>query len=116
MSAISEIEAFVYCCDYDCWERLELDKDLYYQDGFVYCNERCAANHYYDRKKEVRRTFNSAIASQKVFADAIKYARNSVKESVAAYQEYKAECMTAIAAAPVAPEVAPATTETKTSE
>lgn len=80
-STVSDIEAFTYCCNYDCCERLELDcTNLYYDDGFVYCNESCAFDHYYDRKKERRRAFNSAIASQKLFADAVKIAEQTVKE------------------------------------
>ena len=103
-STISEIEAFTYCCNYDCCERLELDSadgsaganaDLYYDDGFVYCNEACAFAHYYDRKKERKQAFRVAIASQKLFAEAVKIAEQTVKESVAANQEYKTEIETA---------------------
>ena len=83
-SAISEIEAFVYCCNYDCCERLELNatgsNDLYYDDGYVYCNETCAFDHYYDRKKERRQAFRAAIASQKPLAEAAAFAEQTADQ------------------------------------
>ncbi len=80
----------MFCCNYDCDEKLNPSDNLYNSAGFVYCNEMCASNHWYDIKKERRRAFQHAVTNLTYSAvDAHKYADKTISENVAAYQSSK---------------------------
>jgi hypothetical protein len=88
---MSSETSYIHCCNYDCWEKLDPNR-LYNENGFQYCNDICASDHWYDIKKERRRAYYHAIQdlTQSV-EDAHKYANDSIVESVKMHQEFKAK-------------------------